>query len=232
MRPRFQAAQRSPEQAPQCSPGQAPMRSPGQAPLRSLGQAPLRSPGQALQKTQQRTPEPELTQQNMPENMLNQTPQNTPQQTPEQNTPDESSLVSSNDLFKNCWNPRANALTRSEVSCMKDLNLQGGSASSRTHASRLAEEWNRDPNSTEIFEYMHAKMHDKKTFINKKSAEISEKLNALRAEHCQPTDGSSVPQLVDENRIRSLQDLRKLENDCVLHCWCGSRLNFHVLTIN
>ncbi|KAK1360948.1 hypothetical protein POM88_045422 [Heracleum sosnowskyi] len=125
-------------------------------------------------------------------------------------------------LFKNCWNPRENALTRSEVSCMKDLNLQGslgkkcpriqsssilrslrngGSASSRTHASRLAEEWDRDPNSTDIFEYMHTKMHDKKTFINKKSAEISEKLNALRAERCQPTDGSSIPQLVDENRL-------------------------------
>ncbi|KAK1377633.1 hypothetical protein POM88_024377 [Heracleum sosnowskyi] len=224
----------------------------------------MRSPGQELQQTQHRTPEPELTQQNMPENMLNQTPQNTPQQTPEQNTPDESSLVSSNDVWK-VGTMHTDGRLRVEViekllepSCKcshkiiiimyerleptgftwkevskdtkqfyyeefkkwfvrrqpdniiyegwsknaairyKDLR---GSASSRTHSSRLAEEWDRDPNSAEIFEYMHTKMHDKKTFINKKSAEISEKLNALRAERCQPTDGSSVPQLVDENRF-------------------------------
>lgn len=33
-----------------------------------------------------------------------------------------------------------------------------------------AEEWERDPNPNELFEYLHTKDHDKVTYIDKKSA--------------------------------------------------------------
>ena len=34
------------------------------------------------------------------------------------------------------------------------------------------EELERDPNTPELFEYLHTKHHDKKTYIDKKSAAI------------------------------------------------------------
>ncbi|KAK1369544.1 hypothetical protein POM88_035636 [Heracleum sosnowskyi] len=102
--PLFQAPQRSPEQASQRSPDQASHRSPDQAHQCSPDQASQRSPDQALHQTQHRVLRtPELTlQSSTPELALHNTPDNTPHNIPESepNMPDESSLITNNDVWE------------------------------------------------------------------------------------------------------------------------------------
>lgn len=57
-----------------------------------------------------------------------------------------------------------------------------GSSSHRKTAALLAEDYERDPFTPELFLYTHTKNHDLKTFIDKKSEKIYEKIIALRAE--------------------------------------------------
>ncbi|KAK1364161.1 hypothetical protein POM88_039722 [Heracleum sosnowskyi] len=198
-------------------------RSPDQASQRSPEQTSQRSPEQTSQRSQQGTPEP--TQHNTPVN----TPYNTPEPEPEQNTCDESSIAN-NDVWKvgivhtdgrvrievieGIWiedwkNPECRAKYERKKQNRRGGVDQGsypptntgGSASSRTVAARLAGEWERDPSALDLFEYLHTKKHDRVTYIDEKSAKIAEKIKTLRAERSKPTDGSSLPQPVDENKL-------------------------------
>lgn len=65
----------------------------------------------------------------------------------------------------------------------------------------MAEDYERDPFTPELFLYTHTKNHDLKTFVDKKSEKIYEKIIALRVERSRPADGSSTPQVVDENQL-------------------------------
>ncbi|KAK1368587.1 hypothetical protein POM88_034679 [Heracleum sosnowskyi] len=71
-----------------------------------------------------------------------------------------------------------------------------GSVSHRLLATRLG-----DPPATALFTYAHTRDHDNVTFMDKKSEKLHEKIVNLRAERSQPTDGSLVPQSVDENKL-------------------------------
>ncbi|KAK1403709.1 hypothetical protein POM88_003314 [Heracleum sosnowskyi] len=70
------------------------------------------------------------------------------------------------------------------------------SVSHRLLATRLG-----DPPATALFTYAHTRDHDNVTFVDKKSEKLHEKIVNLRAERSQPTDGSLVPQSVDENKL-------------------------------
>ncbi|KAK1366437.1 hypothetical protein POM88_041998 [Heracleum sosnowskyi] len=71
-----------------------------------------------------------------------------------------------------------------------------GSVSHRLLATRFG-----DPPATALFTYAHTRDHDNVTFVDKKSEKLHEKIVNLRAERSQPTDGSLVPQSVDENKL-------------------------------
>lgn len=71
----------------------------------------------------------------------------------------------------------------------------GGSASSRVHAARLKKKHGRDPTFFDVYEHIHTRKNDKKTYIDEKSQKVSENyknLCELLTQESQPIDHNEV----------------------------------------
>ncbi|KAK1396369.1 hypothetical protein POM88_006232 [Heracleum sosnowskyi] len=77
----------------------------------------------------------------------------------------------------------------------------GGSLSHKKHAIHLAEKLKRKPTAGDVFKYTHSKNHDSKTFIDPKSKQVYDNLEAQLKELSQNVNDSEVAQPIDENKL-------------------------------
>lgn len=77
----------------------------------------------------------------------------------------------------------------------------GGSLSHKKHAIHLAEKLKRKPTAGDVFKYTHSKNHDSKTFIDPKSKQVYDNLEAQLKELSQNVNDSAVAQPIDENKL-------------------------------